>query len=255
MAIGDTFIDPETGVEFVIRWTPAKDAPSLLGEAHRGSSLTAIVSEQVQASSLRLAGRNRSTLSQTREDMAGWFTMRHTLIVLCIAMSACSHPLHSLADRIEQRPIGGKYVLPQRTTSACLDTLTKLQDAAMRMGVPILYEEPPHAHAYGATNGRLIWIDPELVPDACGHVEVLAHELGHILQPPALTERERQLFADGVSYLVVSRMCGYVPTARYVEALAVLKPDARILRLYRQEIETVVHALIGPPSQKGPATK
>jgi hypothetical protein len=62
-----------------------------------------------------------------------------------------------------------------------------------------------------------------------------------------LTVRERQLFADVVSYEVVKRLGGYDPRASYARVLARYKMDARLLTLYEAEIKAAVLSIIAEP--------
>lgn len=61
----------------------------------------------------------------------------------------------------------------------------------------------PLADSYGVTNTqtRQIHIDDTLSWN--GRFEVLTHEAGHLLQPGRLNSVEAEVFAEGVSYLVL----------------------------------------------------
>ena len=85
---------------------------------------------------------------------------------------------------------------------------------------------------------RVIALNSTLSPNA--RLEVLAHEAGHLLQPPGLTDDEGQVFADAVSYLVTR---GNRRT--YARYLSGHKSSLRVLKTYRREIQWAAKVLSG----------
>lgn len=168
--------------------------------------------------------------------------MIRVLVALSLlAVSACAAPIAQFQRAVE-RGEPALYELPRRSTPACVALSDRLGVVTEQLGLTLAYLD---MEPLGMTDGHsAIWLRPDLADDACGRVEVWAHELGHVLQPRTLTGREKQVFADGVSWEVIRRSCGYDPQRRYTAYLASIKADARILTIYRREIEAVATRLL-----------
>lgn len=93
-----------------------------------------------------------------------------------------------------------------------------------------------------AMKERLIQIDEKLHWNA--RFETLAHEGGHLLQPPGLGQSERETFAEAVSYLVGGKFKhdSLFEAAKY---LAVHKDALHILTDYGDEIRQAASVLAG----------
>ena len=102
------------------------------------------------------------------------------------------------------------------------------------LGVTIAYGQP-HMGAVGTSQfgSRAIVISEKLTWNE--RLEVLAHELGHILMPRSLTASQGEVFAEGVSYLVSHRM-GHHSLDVHARYLAQHKPSLHVLTDYAMEI-------------------
>jgi hypothetical protein len=169
--------------------------------------------------------------------------MRRVLLPLALSLLGACAPITSFQRQIENHRAPGIYSLPSFTSPACDKLAAHLEQVTFHIGLALIYNDTGD---YGATDGTTsIWLRPDLASNSCGRAEVLAHELGHVFQPLALTKRERQVFADGVSWEVIRRSAGYDPRDRYAKYLATIKVDARILAVHRREIESVALMLLG----------
>jgi hypothetical protein len=163
------------------------------------------------------------------------------LVLVCSA--ACAAPLRTLYRETVATPWeASKYVPSERTD--CEYGLTLLAGRAAEMGIQVFYVALPE-NMVGVFNRdeKAIAVREELT--VCGRLEVLAHELGHALSPPVIMGTpEGQVFADGVSYLVVRKLAGYDPVHTYAAYLAGLKVAAPTLLLYQQDIERAATWLV-----------
>lgn len=153
------------------------------------------------------------------------------LVVMALAVAGCGP---SLQRRIELSPTDGTYAPPEQGTERCAAAVRGLE---ARSPVPVVRTTLKEG-AFGATDGRTVWLTTGL--SSCGELETLSHELAHLAHPVGLTPRERQMFADAVSYYVVRRLGGYDPRDRYVRYLTGMKMDARVLTLFEREIAAAV---------------
>lgn len=91
--------------------------------------------------------------------------------------------------------------------------------------------------------GRKILIDKDLKTDARAHV--LAHELGHTLQPPILRGTAgAEVFAEAVGYLVCARL-GFEAFEESANYLAFHKSDLDVIDTYRKDLLWAVEVLAG----------
>lgn len=173
--------------------------------------------------------------------------MTRSLIVAAIILaSACAHPLSSLRSEMEQgNAFKASYARPTFSTPACDRGVAQLEAVAKAQKITVVYEAPPGVIGMADRQHGVIYIESNVI--ACGRLEVLAHELAHLMQPPSLWGHlpDAQVFADGVSYLVVRRLAGYDPRDRYAAYLASFKTSGPVLDLYRHEIDVVVRRLVG----------
>jgi hypothetical protein len=159
--------------------------------------------------------------------------MARFLIALCFTvLAACST---SLQRQIELAPLGD-YTEPAESTDTCAQAVKLLEKNA---GVPVLRIEG--LGPWGSTDFDTIFLRAGM--SSCAEMEVLAHEAAHLRQPVRVSRREAEMFADVVSLKVTKILGGYDATARYLPYLAQLKPDARIIGLFKPEIDDAVREL------------
>jgi hypothetical protein len=171
--------------------------------------------------------------------------MKAVVLVACLLASACGP---SLQRTIETTVSDGRYEVPTTDTARCRDAVAQLfrtSPVPVARVDAITGQDGVPLAAVGAANGEGLWLIAGL--SSCAELEVLSHERAHLLQPNGLTVRERQLFADVVSYEVVKRLGGYDPRASYARVLARYKMDARLLTLYEAEIKAAVLSIIAEP--------
>lgn len=120
----------------------------------------------------------------------------------CGTSLGCASSLDKLASRSEQLPTH-RWIYVPPDTAELGDTALRLKWAASYLGIKIGINEDMDHNELGTwvAETRQVWLNKELHLD--GQVQVLAHELGHALSPPGLTEQEREVFAEAVSYLVI----------------------------------------------------
>ena len=120
----------------------------------------------------------------------------------CGVSLGCASALDKLAARSEQLPTHRWIYVPPETKDLG-DTALRLKWAAGYLGIKIGINEEMDRNELGTwvADTRQVWLNKELELDA--QVQVLAHELAHALSPPGMTEQEREVFAEAVSYLVV----------------------------------------------------
>ena len=173
--------------------------------------------------------------------------MRRWLLLFALGLvaltGACAHPLSSLRADLEARNalIAG-YEPPKTETPACVTGVKRLEYTTSALMIELHYVPLPIGFGYADRDNRIITVSEELT--ACGRLETLAHEIGHFLQPGGLSGIEGQVFADGVSYLVVRELGGYDPRPRYAAYLAAFKPSGRVLTLLQKEIEITAGKIV-----------
>lgn len=166
--------------------------------------------------------------------------MKRWLLLVALGLlaltGACASPLSSLRSDLEHRSaLLAGYAPPETETPACVAGVKRLEATAVLLLIDVQYVDLPVGFGFANREARIITISRELT--ACGRLETLAHEIGHFLQPHGLSGPEGQVFADGVSYLVVRQLGGYDPKGRYAAYLAAFKPSGRVLTLLQREIE------------------
>lgn len=163
------------------------------------------------------------------------------LLVACLS-TACAHPLSTLrVDTLRRNGLVAKYVPPPDDTARCRAAVARLEHVALLLKIPVTYTDVAD---FGIANYDLRTIVIEQTLTSCGRLETLAHELAHLNQPRGLTAPEAQVYADGVSYLVVRALGGYDPRDRYAAYLAYYKPSMRVFDVLRAEIESVTALLV-----------
>ena len=158
----------------------------------------------------------------------------HLLLVLVLSVSACAAPLAKLATTAEQTPTHRWIYVPPDTKNLT-DTALRLKWVAGYLGIKIGINEEFDQNELGmwVAEERQVWLNKDLALDA--QVQVLAHELGHALSPPGLTEQEREVFAEAVSYLVV--LPELDDLNRYATYIARHKTVARqVMKMHEQHI-------------------
>jgi hypothetical protein len=166
---------------------------------------------------------------------------RSVLIAACVLLSACAPKTLRLAEQINH--FAADYQpTPGDSMRAPLEALEKrLADWGVTVG-----EIPPTFGGIGlaSAENRTILLKPGLSVNA--RFEVLAHEAGHLLQPPTLGDQAvAQLFAElvgvGVQKFYGSQTAELV-AARY---LAQFKYAFAAEKHLRTDIQYAVEALTG----------
>lgn len=109
---------------------------------------------------------------------------------------------------------------------------------AVVLGAEVREQAIGQVAGYTIRQERLIVIDSSLSTNA--KLEVLAHEAGHLLQPPGVEGDDGQVFADAVSFLVTGRN-----SRTYARYLAGHKASLHVLKTYRREIKWAAKVLEG----------
>lgn len=179
-----------------------------------------------------------------------------TVLLMAVTMTACGACAPSMQKEIETTFSDGKYDPPKEDTAQCRAAVQQLESHApvpikrltSEQIIEILGYEVAGALMRSA-DGKVIILRDNFT--ACGELEVLAHEIAHVYDLGTLTSRERQVFADMVSYHVVRELGGYDPRARYVKYLSSMKLDARLISIYEREIQrTVGWVMNGKPTDQ-----
>ena len=128
----------------------------------------------------------------------------------------------------------------------------RIQD---HLAAVIIYGDmQPYGDYVGVTlrDSRHILVRQDLGWDA--KLLVLAHEAGHLLHPPTLTDEESEAFAEGVSWLVGRRLYGTFADEAHRRYLTRYKAHLGIWRTFRPDIDYAVTLLAPrPPVDWGPA--
>lgn len=151
------------------------------------------------------------------------------------------HPLDRLASAaLRADGLTSRYEDPKLDTPACRARFVDLLAVARDQGIAV---EPLMLDSrFGFAEGNRIVLDADL--SSCGRVEVMAHELAHLLGPRFTGQRAAsEVFADAVSYLVAREVLPTDPLPRYARYLAGYKHGLTVLDLYRREIDTVARML------------
>lgn len=167
-----------------------------------------------------------------------------------ISLAGCATALDRLADRIRARPWHlNQVALPDADDAASL--LASLERRiADRLSAVIVYGETA---SYGDDIAGLSFIadgKPHILIKAAlssrARLVVLAHEGGHLLQPPFIGNQASEVFAAGVGFLVCRRLGK--PMDEFHEGyLAQLKSDLDVLVTFRADIEYAASALVPVP--------
>lgn len=169
--------------------------------------------------------------------------MKWAVVIMVLCVTSCAAPLRTLYRTTLDTPWETSTYVPSDRAD-CEYGLTLLSGRAAEMHLTIAYV-PMLQNMVGQfqRSEHAILIREELT--VCGRLEVLAHELGHAVGPPPLmASLEGQVFADGVSYLVVRRLAGYDPVQTYASYLAGLKIAAPTLLIYQKDIERAAAWLV-----------
>lgn len=125
--------------------------------------------------------------------------------------------------------------------------LTVLQRRAEWLGVDVAFLDPDDAQLMGATGiswldetGRHVRVNKNLSVN--GRLEVLAHELGHLYQPPLVSRTDAEVFAEAVSVLVCEKF-GVDVTRQSGRYLTGHKASFGAAKAYRREIRYAVMIL------------
>jgi hypothetical protein len=170
-----------------------------------------------------------------------WIAATFTIIALWFVYGCASHPVLERARNMSHfaasyEPTPGDEMKP------ALDALTKrLQLWGIRI-IPTMPND--HVHGRASLEHRIIQLHPALSVN--GRFEVLAHESGHLFQPPALNDPAvAQVFAElvgvGIQRYYGSKTCEDV-AARY---LAQFKWAFSSYRYLEKDIDYAVKALTG----------
>lgn len=170
-------------------------------------------------------------------------TMFRSLLLLCCGVTAMA--CASRLDRVVSRAAAGlaydaRY---EPTPGGDSATLMFLEQRARWLGVTVTFVPKGHQDLGGAM-GLSYMRGPEkhVVVDNTlsvnGRLEVLAHELAHLFQPPLEVRSEGQVFAELVSVEVCRRL-GVDTSAAAVLYLQNFKSALRVAQVYRAEIAYV----------------
>lgn len=173
------------------------------------------------------------------------YTLAGLLLVAYVAVVSAAlwsmyHDDHWRLDHLESQTLNTpQWQTYMPTTDECklFELPLRLKIAADRLGAKVTVKQPGKGYA-GVVYfvNREISIDASLGCDA--RAMVLAHELGHILEPDAVRPEghygEEEVFAEAVSYLVTSHERD--ETSVYAHYLADHKQDLNVLTVYRREI-------------------
>ncbi len=171
--------------------------------------------------------------------------MKIMTLLLCLSLSACA----SRSDRVVARAsqglgYDGAY---HPTEGGDPRMLQFLQRRGEWFSVSIEYRPEGHEDLRGATGlsyqdetGRHVFVSADLSVN--GRLEVLAHELGHMFQPPLATRMEGEVFAELVSVEVCKRL-GVDTTIAAARYLQIDKSALRIGKTHKYEIAFVVDLL------------
>lgn len=169
--------------------------------------------------------------------------MRHALFVLLVLASACTHPLSKLRTEMESRNAYlSTYRPPATDTDVCRAGVKQLEKSAKNFKIDIVYMDMKGWFGLADPESRMVLIEGNTT--ACGKLEILAHEIAHLIQPVGLEGPEKQVFADGVSYLVVKELGDYEDIDRWATLMARYKPNGNVLTLLRREIEFAAKLMI-----------
>ena len=147
-------------------------------------------------------------------------------VLLLMSIQACTSPLATMRRAALANPANGPgYTPPKRDD--CDRGLLVLADRIDEWGLTFVFDnspEPTHMGSYDPTTKRIV-IAKKL--STCGMLETLAHELAHHIAPAEVWQMGNgmaQLYADGVSLLVVNELGGYNPADNYGRYWAAQKP-------------------------------
>lgn len=171
--------------------------------------------------------------------------MKITLLVLCLGVSACA----SRADRVIAHASAGlafdATYIP--TDGGDIRALKFLEHRADWLGVQVEYRPEGHEDLRGATGlsyrqdyEKHVFIDQSLPIN--GRIEVLAHELGHMFQPPSDNRAANDVFAELVSVEVCARL-GVPSAASSIRYIKVHKSAFAVAKIYAPEIRYVTDLL------------
>ena len=168
--------------------------------------------------------------------------MRAWACVLALLAPGCASTVDQVISHALRTPIGEATYTPA-SGSRHASALARLERRLEALGVSVFYvrfdETPsPWGRAHGLV--RVIEIDETLTPD--GRLEVLAHEAGHLFQPPSLTPVEAQVFAEFVGAEVCARL-GYDIAATSGRYLGQFKHALAGIRATRVDREAAVRLL------------
>jgi hypothetical protein len=171
--------------------------------------------------------------------------MRTICVLLLLSLSACA----SRADAVVARASSGlgwdAHYHP--TEGGDPKTLQFLQTRAEWFGISVEYRPDGHEDLRGAVGlsyedgmQKYVLVNGDLSVN--GRIEVLAHELGHMFQPPLASRMEHEVFAELVSVEVCKRfgVDSSKASARYLQAD---KSALSVGRTHRLEIAFVVDIL------------
>jgi hypothetical protein len=164
-------------------------------------------------------------------------------VLLSLVAASCSTPLTQLAQSIRATTEDvGRYVPTQRDD--CRLAVAFLHERARALKITVEYVDLTE-DAFGMYYREERKITLQNGMTSCTTLETLAHELGHALQPRTLwiTGPGTQVFADAVSYVVVRKIGGYDPRARYATYLAGLKMNVGLLHDYQVDIDQAAQTL------------
>jgi hypothetical protein len=168
--------------------------------------------------------------------------MRTILLAMCVGLSACAPRVLYMAERISHFEATYDETPGDSMAPAFYDLHRRLTDWGVTIG-----DLPPEAPYAGIAYGqhKTILLKPRMSINA--KFEVLAHEAGHLLQPPAIEAGSQvgQLFAELVG-VEVQKFYGST-TAEKVAApyLAQMKYAFPAWRWMKRDIAYAVKALTG----------
>lgn len=121
--------------------------------------------------------------------------MMRLLLMLALCSSACTHPVLKLASTI---PFHQAHYLPTQGTNL-IGPLTELIERVRSWGLAVEFVDMEPYGSYSRNEG-IIRLRSGMPPNAT--FEVLAHEIGHVVSPPALDDATGQVFAELVGWAI-----------------------------------------------------
>lgn len=188
--------------------------------------------------------RSRSRAASQRDVKESRISFLAGLVVL-LALVVCMSALWVTSDPLYRLEARGRTSSAYTGIAALAEgndlywQTRRLQDILTGLGATVTYTKAP-PDQYGVTmyEGRTIMISEDLPWNA--RFEVLAHEAGHLLSPPALKGGPgAEIFAEGVAAVLCTRVGDEGFIYRSAKWVAGGKGNLDVLHIYRAEIYRV----------------